>query len=228
MNKNNEEIIIDDVDVSVCEHYDEVCLGNHHYKWCKDNNNCYYKQLKRKEQECKELKNTVDYLRREFKKQKQINHAISRSYKNLNCKDLQKLKADNEELKKLLMQKSEVDMFLNTPIEGWSNDPCGVCPHKAENEQLKEELSAIQHNCNREGCRYYNDGTFKVFYECKAQKALQLSANSITTKYCDLLQTLEEIREIAGQLYYQAIKDPVKREAAIYKIISKINEVEDE
>lgn len=68
---------------------------------------------------------------------------------------------------------------------------------KAENEQLKEELSAIQHNCNREGCKYYDDDTFKVFYECKAKKALQLSANSVTTKYCDLLKTLTEIKEIA-------------------------------
>lgn len=67
---------------------------------------------------------------------------------------------------------------------------------KAENEQLKDELSAIQHNCNCEGCRYYDDDTFKVFYECKAQKALQLSANSVTTKYCDLLKTLIEIKKI--------------------------------
>lgn len=48
----DKQIIIDGIDVSGCEHYDEVCLGNHHYKWCKDNDNCYYKQLKRKEQEC--------------------------------------------------------------------------------------------------------------------------------------------------------------------------------
>lgn len=45
-----------------------------------------------------------------------------------------------EKLKKQLMQKSEVDMFFNTPIEGWSNDPCGICPHKAENEELKKEI----------------------------------------------------------------------------------------
>ena len=45
-----------------------------------------------------------------------------------------------EELKKQLMQKSEVDMFFNTPIEGWSNDPCRICPHKAENEELKKEI----------------------------------------------------------------------------------------
>ena len=69
---------------------------------------------------------------------------------------------------------------------------------KAENEQLKEELSVIQHNCNREGCKYYDDDTFKVFYECKAQKALQLSANSVTTKYCDLLKALIEIKAICN------------------------------
>ena len=71
---------------------------------------------------------------------------------------------------------------------------------KADNEQLKEELSVIQHNYNREGCKYYDDDTFKVFYECKAQKALQLSANSVTTKYCDLLKTLTEIKEICNSV----------------------------
>ena len=70
---------------------------------------------------------------------------------------------------------------------------------KTENEKLKEELSVIQHNCSREGCKYYDDDTFKVFYECKAQKALQLSANSVTTKYCDLLKILTEIKEIIKQ-----------------------------
>lgn len=38
-----------------------------------------------------------------------------------------------------------------------------------ENEILKDELSAIQHNCNRSGCKYYDDNTFKVFYDCKAK-----------------------------------------------------------
>ena len=199
------QIIIDGIDVSGCEHYDEVCLGNHHYKWCKDNSNCYYKQLKyieqtldyrektyltnlinltnetnflreklhSKEQECEELKvclfqvqnstisltkqldqlkaeleqyknvinklagktvaittydtptefcdhkdltiqqlkvenedlkNTVDYLRREFKKIKWTNKAMSKQCENLNCKDLQKLKKTLTEIKELLLK----------------------------------------------------------------------------------------------------------------------------
>lgn len=38
-----------------------------------------------------------------------------------------------------MYEKNEVDIFFNTPIEGWSNDPCEICPHKAENEDLKKE-----------------------------------------------------------------------------------------
>lgn len=92
---------------------------------------------------------------------------------------------------------------------------------KAENEQLKEELSVIQHNCNREGCKYYDDDTFKVFYECKAQKALQLSANSVTTKYCDLLRTLVEIKEIAKYDVYTTRADLCLRLNWIKKKISE-------
>ena len=60
-----------------------------------ENSNCYYKQLKRKEQEC-------------------------------------------EELKKELMKKDEVDTFFNTPIEGWSNDPCEICKYKQTLIEIKE------------------------------------------------------------------------------------------
>ena len=73
----DKQIIIDGVDVSGCckymprymEDYDidtfDYC--RHHFKPCKDVDvkYCYYKQLKRKEQECKELK-------KEIKKQKEI------------------------------------------------------------------------------------------------------------------------------------------------------------
>lgn len=144
-------------------------------------------------------------------------------------KQLARRTQECEELKKQLMQKSEVDMFFNTPIEGWSSVPCEICPHKAENEQLKDELSVIQHNCNREGCKYYDDDTFKVFYECKAQKALQLSANSVTTKYCDLLQTLTEIKEIAEKSYRTPLaeKDCIKCDKFLEQILQKIREVED-
>lgn len=72
-----EEIIIDGVDVSECVRQGEtvagITCGNGErirlaneiitkHKLCKDNPNCYYKQLKRKEQECEELKKERDTL----------------------------------------------------------------------------------------------------------------------------------------------------------------------
>ena len=63
---NKEQIIIDGVDVSECEFYSssENCLEfNGKYTIdicdstkCSNNPNCYFKQLKHKEQECEELK----------------------------------------------------------------------------------------------------------------------------------------------------------------------------
>ena len=62
----DKQIIIDGVDVSWCEYYnkdDKTCRevnGNYDTDICEfdkcENSNCYYKQLKRKEQEYEELK----------------------------------------------------------------------------------------------------------------------------------------------------------------------------
>lgn len=62
----DKEIIIDGVDASRCEHYN-ICkqcelsqLPESSYKLkCRENPDCYYKQLKRKEQECEELEKEI-------------------------------------------------------------------------------------------------------------------------------------------------------------------------
>ena len=73
----DKQIIIDGIDISKCKHYDEVfnyCdqsyLGEggllkntKNPKRCECSPNCYYKQLKRKEQECEELKEEIDDLK---------------------------------------------------------------------------------------------------------------------------------------------------------------------
>lgn len=72
----DKHIIIDGVDISKCKHYDEVfnyCdqsyLGEggllkntKNPKRCDYSPNCYYKQLKRKKQECDELKAKIRYM----------------------------------------------------------------------------------------------------------------------------------------------------------------------
>ena len=58
------QIIIDGVDVSGCKAFyinashpeRKECINPFCKNYCKNNSNCYYKQLKRKEQECEKLK----------------------------------------------------------------------------------------------------------------------------------------------------------------------------
>lgn len=67
-------------------------------------------------------------------------HNSCESPNNSNCyfKQLARKTQECEKLKKQLMQKSEVDMFFNTPIEGWSSDPCGICKFKNCLTEIKE------------------------------------------------------------------------------------------
>lgn len=99
-----------------------------------------------------------------------------------------------EKLKKQLMQKSEVDMFFNTPIEGWSNDPCGICPHKAENEELKKEI--INKNEKIKELRFsVSDLTNRLCY-LNAEKSFRI---------VDLEQTLDEIeKELKEDIYCES------------------------
>ena len=69
----DKQIIIDGVDVSGCKCFYinashpelQECINPYCKDLCKNNPNCYYKQLKRKEQECEELKNerTIDLVK---------------------------------------------------------------------------------------------------------------------------------------------------------------------
>ena len=91
----DKQIIIDSVDVSGCTHYrnynDEFhCDLLSEPLVCADNPNCYYKQLKRKEQECEELK-------AKCKKYVEVNEQKTKYYA--------ELKAENTKLKEELNKK---------------------------------------------------------------------------------------------------------------------------
>ena len=102
----DKQIIIDGVDISKCKHYDEVfnyCdqsyLGEggllkntKNPKRCECSPNCYYKQLKRKEQECEELKEDRERWKSNF------NGKVSAIEELLH--QLDQLKAENEELRR--------------------------------------------------------------------------------------------------------------------------------
>ena len=71
---DEKQTIIHNVDVSGCKYYiadngvqyngcyelTDMCECNKEDDFCDDNPNCYYKQLKRKEQKCEELRNKLN------------------------------------------------------------------------------------------------------------------------------------------------------------------------
>ena len=100
----DKQIIIDGVDVSKCKYFDcdsKKCKAEYYvrhgyeiveYDSCRENPNCYYKQLKRKEQECEELKEDVERWKSNF------NGKVSAIEELLH--QLDQLKAENEELRR--------------------------------------------------------------------------------------------------------------------------------
>lgn len=109
----DKQIIIDDIDVSGCEAYkDEHCKDKTSIMFCNTNlcsnfPNCYYKQLKAKEQECKNNK---------------IAYQMELDIYNQECLDLQEelketlkqldqLKAENEELKKKVYKYEQAEKY---------------------------------------------------------------------------------------------------------------------
>lgn len=84
-----------------------------------------------------------------------------------------------EELKKKLMQKDEINTFLNAPIEGWSNNPCDICESKNNYEQLTQECDTLKSQLD-----------FEVQQkECIEQECEKLKAQIET--YSKMLETPE-------------------------------------
>ena len=114
----DKQIIIDGVDVSGCDRLNtfpmqfgephEICLTSLEQwggqeKYCKDRPNCYYKQLKRKEQECEELKKEAVHLKLNLKKVINLSQKKNRQcYQFL--ADIKQLKTENKHLNDLLNQ----------------------------------------------------------------------------------------------------------------------------
>ena len=111
--KNNQErlkmtdkqIIIDSVDITNCIHRatNKLCGDIDPYcrcytGSCNDISNCYYKQLKRKEQECERLKEERDSWHYQWEKRYEICESLSDVIDELRGQ-LDQLKAENDTLK---------------------------------------------------------------------------------------------------------------------------------
>lgn len=143
--------IIDGVNVSECEYLNsldngvsECILGKKQmlkYRVCDCNHNCDFKQHARAREENEKLKSQITSQDCEIYDLKS---------------QLQAKEQECEKLKEIINKSAK--NFCNDYLETFE-----------ENQKLKEDLQNLQHNCTREGCRYYEDNTYKVFYKCKAK-----------------------------------------------------------
>lgn len=126
----DKQIIIDGVDVSGCEHYEDHTLydcnetceinGGIVCTKCKDNPNCYYKQLKHKEQECQELMDNYVKL------------------------DNQRVREYNELVDKYKSKKQECERLKNGS-GFWGRTTSRL---QDKNNQLKQTLAEIKEMCS--------------------------------------------------------------------------------
>lgn len=113
MMTDKEQIIIDGVDVSGCEYYDQgICNIPdviETYDSCIDKGACYFKQLQRKEKECEEVSNEIVELN--VKYETVVNLAKKNADANEYC--LQELEKENQKLKQAL---DEIEKMIESII----------------------------------------------------------------------------------------------------------------
>ena len=121
VNKQIKQIIIDGVDVSGCEYYnkdDKTCRevnGKYETDICDfdkcENSNCYYKQLKRKEQECNKL---YIQLKADEEYHKEEENNLRKIIKNKEERNIELYK-ENNKLKQTLIEIKEIaeDFYLD-------------------------------------------------------------------------------------------------------------------
>ena len=140
-------IIIDRVDVSKCsyfnfidEHYCYECSSEFGCAVCDERTDCYYKQLKRKEQECEELNEySVGFAGKCQKLELDVFHLKDKNY-NLQ-RQLYQLKEENDTLRQFL---SKEPLALQALQSGYAS-------HKKSSDvlyemvkQYKQTLSEIK------------------------------------------------------------------------------------
>ena len=166
---DKEQIIIDGVDVSGCNHYIERfysnCNETNVYATCRNNSNCYFKQLARKTQECEELKKDLDrsnnnFLREELKNTEltienyRIDQANMRQKNTANLLGKQMLiyKQALEEIEREVIPLANKNLIENC----WSLlDTCKKCKSKKEcgNQSPYTRAKQILDIINKADCR---------------------------------------------------------------------------
>ena len=148
----DKQIIIDGVDISKCKHYDEVfnyCdqsyLGEggllkntKNPKRCECSPNCYYKQLKRKEQECDKL---YIQLKADEEYHKEEENTLRKIIKNKEERNIELYK-ENNKLKQTLTEIKEIAENVQSFV-GRINIEDDVFEQM---EQILQKISEMNHD----------------------------------------------------------------------------------
>lgn len=142
----DKQIIIGDVDVSWCKYWKGYCriasLCDYPGHLCEVTPNCYYKQLKRKEQECEELNEySVSFARKCQKLELDVCYLKDKNY-NLQRR-LDQLKAEKEEIKKYLGISSKTIMERLEELQEFRDND------KYKLYQAEQTLAEIKEIANR-------------------------------------------------------------------------------
>lgn len=153
----DKEIIIDGVDVSKCPamntynvfgQEDKPCCYKWH-KYCNTVPNCYFKQLKRKEQECEELKEKI-------KKYSKINEQDTKDFAKLKqeCKNLEEeLRGCRIGIKDISIENTEICKISEKSKRVIDDIEKQV---KAMNNECFYDDICDCNNCDmKNGCSYY-------------------------------------------------------------------------
>lgn len=225
INVLHKKVLIGGVDISKCPYFDNednemICsLFLDGISSCRVYKDCHYKKYLHKKQEINELKNDYAELEKRhndsFEQFKNLK-MICDDYKIANAeleKECERLKEENEKLAIKCMQNDEVSTFFNTPIEGWSDNPCDICESKQEYEKLQQEKDQI---------KKYLGISHKTILE--RLEELQDFKDKDTTKLLKYEQTLDEIEEICKNGVYDEFRMPLDECSVILNIINKTKE----
>ena len=127
--------------------------------------------------------------------------------------------------------------YLICEIDGIQNDVVENCENFEVDPDLQKEVAEdLCSTCNvaermrkmiclvSNGMMSYANYTYEAMAEVYEEQIDKLAEE----KCKDYKQALREIKSIAQNLYYQSIKDPVRREKATYDIIEKVNGILEE
>ena len=193
----DKQIIIDGIDVSGCsyfnfidEHYCDECSSEFGCAICDERTNCYYKQLKRKEQECEKFKKD---LHLNFKEKDKLHLIIDRLLEASGYDTNTASAKDFEDVyKNMRYEKQQLDQLKaekQVLIKDWEEKKNLAYKIACKNDKLKQTLAEIKEIANNaeEQCAIPEN-----YFKRNNVSWKQHQLKGLTCKFKQILQKISE------------------------------------